>query len=90
MLYTGMRTKHCRKIADKTCLAAEQIILNFRTNQILVGGRVIWTEAGLYSFARFDGFESWAGMAAFWDAKHDMPMVFEGWHIRWLPLPEIA
>lgn len=28
-LYTGMRTRHCRHIADKTCAAVIPIVLNF-------------------------------------------------------------
>lgn len=87
-LYTGMRTKQCRKIAEKTCRAVEPIVLNFRTDQIMVGGRVIWSLRGLHLFARFDGFETWPDMAAFWNKTHGMPMIFNGWHVQWMELPD--
>jgi hypothetical protein len=44
---------------------------------------------GLEAFARFDGFDSWSDMAAFWRETHGVDK-FDGWHIRWLPLPPLA
>jgi hypothetical protein len=38
-LYTGMRTKHCRKIADRICTAVLPIMLNFHMDGFAyVGG----------------------------------------------------
>ena len=93
-LYTGMRTKHCRLIARKTCVAVEPIRLNLRAGRCWLGDmrhmQVIGRDAE--TFARFDGFESLEEMAEFWKAgrskEHVEPWwLFDGWHIRWLPLP---
>ncbi len=89
-LYTGMRTKHCLLIARKTCVAVEPIRLNFRVYRCWLGDvhhlRVI--KADFERFARFDGFESLKEMAEFWKGRHVEPWwLFDGWHIRWLPLP---
>jgi len=83
-LYAGMRTKHCWRIADKRCLDTERIILSFGGSLIGLASRPIYRLEDLDTFARFDGFESWLEMCAFWHPA----ACFEGWHIRWLPLPE--
>jgi hypothetical protein len=88
-LFIGMRTKHCRLIARKECLAVDPITLVFATSAIFIGDRVV---AGnlveLDIFARFDGFESYAAMRQFWRDEHDEGDHWEGTVIRWLPLPE--
>jgi len=87
-LYTGMRTKQCRKIAEKTCLAVEPVRLDFLRDRITVGGIAFWSLHALHLFARFDGFETYPDMANFWRETHGSGgMDFEGWHIRWLELP---
>lgn len=83
-LFTAMRTKQCQRICDRRCIAVEPIVLNFVTDQALVGGLVIWEPSKLSIFARFDGFEEWNAMRTFWAGTQR----FDGWHIRWLPLPE--
>jgi hypothetical protein len=88
-LYTGMRTKHCRLIARKTCLAVQAIKLDFLRDQIWIGEEVYLTEEMLEAVARFDGFFSFPVMAQFWRDTHGDP-AFQGWHIRWLPLPWLA
>lgn len=86
-LYTGMRTKHCRLIARKTCIAIEPITLVFDPSW--------WVRLGtlenhrdlhgkeLDRFAQFDGFVSWTQMMRFWAPARN----FTGWHIRWALLP---
>jgi len=85
-LYTGMRTKHCKLIARKTCLAVEPIELDFVRMRIHVGPLVLEHRVELSTFARFDGFPDFASMAAFWIWTHET-FHFAGWHIRWFPLP---
>ncbi|HEV2098725.1 MAG TPA: hypothetical protein VGR45_07330 [Stellaceae bacterium] len=100
-LYTGMRTKHCRRISDRKCLATTRILLCFGTTvgepEIVVHDEVykrFRSTADLDAFARFDGFADFADMAAFWHVGRTPggPYldVFDGWHIRWLPLPDLA
>ena len=86
-LYTGMRTQQCRRIADKRCLAVAPILLFFGgLPEIIVGPREdglrYRSAESLDCFARFDGFDNFDQMAGFWDSD-----AFNGWHIRWLPLP---
>jgi uncharacterized protein YqfB (UPF0267 family) len=84
-LYTAMRTKQCRLVARKECLAVVSIMLDFRRRIFTLDDAsfVGMEPAELDALARFDGFASFDEMASFWtDVDH-----FEGWHIRWLPLP---
>ena len=89
-LYTGMRTKHCRLIARKTCLAVEPIKLDFSDERIYLADGCIMFGL-LEDFARFDGFANWYELLAFWHKTHGCDLIyrggFRGWHIRWLPLP---
>lgn len=88
-LYTGMRTKQCQLIARKTCVAVERITVDFHRCRITLGEgpggmrALIQSDAGLNRFAVFDGFAYFIEMSEFWPAVER----FEGWHIRWLPLP---
>jgi len=86
-LYVGMRTKHCRLIARKTCVAIEPIRLDFIAERFAIGHRRSLCESELDVFAKFDGFADFVDMAEFWKQTHGDPW-FCGWHIRWLPLPE--
>ncbi|MFL5044909.1 MAG: hypothetical protein ACJ8FU_08280 [Xanthobacteraceae bacterium] len=73
-LYTGMRTKHCKLIARKTCLNVLPVMLWLMDGKVFIGG-ALGTYYGdgfdktLDSFARLDGFSSWTELTAFW-AKH--------------------
>lgn len=82
-LYTAMRTRQCRLIARKECLAVAPLVLDFLRSTIVVGHLSIYDRKRLDEFARFDGFPDFGSMRRFWngDAR------FDGWHIRWLPLP---
>lgn len=87
-LYTGMRTKQCRLIARKTCLDIEQIWLWFGMKPALRLGSLHFSNVqDLDEFATFDGFTNWMELEQFWRDVHESTWDFEGWHIRWLPLP---
>jgi hypothetical protein len=86
-LYTGMRTKQCRRIGERRCASVEPIILKFIQGTVAFPARDELFD--LEVFARFDGFESWPEMAAFFRGKDGLIDEFDGWHIRWLPLPEL-
>lgn len=81
-LYTGMRTKACRKLRDAVC---------HDSCPILIEADKIWTfqpqelHTDLEAWARRDGFESWAAMRNFFEQTHGLP--FSGVLIRWLVPP---
>lgn len=81
-LYTGMRTRACRKLIDPDpiCTEAIPIRVSWTWSGILIwlaGDSVVDTEA----FARADGFGSAVEMRDFIYETHGMP--FEGTCIKW-------
>jgi hypothetical protein len=83
-LYTGMRTKHCRKILDKdpVCDGSLEILIDVlpdRIDSIIVGGFPI---EDLNGFAVSDGFESIAAMHKFFFEMHGSGR-FAGTLIEW-------
>lgn len=80
-LYTGMRTKACRKLRDVVCHDACPILIDrdrivtFQPQEFLDPEQV----------ARLDGFASWADMRAWFEQTHGLP--FHGAMIRWLVPP---
>ena len=92
-LYTGMRTKRCRMIDARTCVAVVPITLSFGMFNIehvrLDNAAFAIHEAQrLDAFACFDGFADWGDLKRFWRDEHGEEDQFYGWHIRWLDLPE--
>ncbi len=74
-LYTGMRTKRCRKLRLARCEKVESIRIE------KYGGAIIsdegWIEpAFLQAFAEEDGFDSWEEMRDWFDKQYGLP--FEG------------
>ena len=84
-LYTGMRTKYCRKIGDAICESVQSIRIQISTYCLIQapGLSLISAPANLDKFARSDGFEDWAAMRAFWEKHHPGISVFSGNLIRW-------
>lgn len=78
-LFTGMRTRQCRRIGTATCSMVERVHLDLVNHLVTVGDfyRVERTE--LDEWARKDGFRDWIAMRAFWSPQDG----FEGWLIRW-------
>lgn len=78
-LYTGMRTKFCRKLREAVCHDA---------CTIRIEADKIWTlnpqelHDDLDGFAQLDGFASWEEMRDWFDKTHGLP--FTGVLIRWL------
>lgn len=88
VLYTGMRTKHCRLFAERTCLATTPIKLYLSHPRLVELPSVdIHKAADLDRFAVFDGFASFDGLVEFWEQAHPGVEIFDGWHIRWMELP---
>ena len=85
-LYTGMRTRHCRKIInpDPTCLIRQPIIIEVsetRIDSIELGGKYI---EKLDEFAKSDGFDDLAAMHEFWINFNGFGS-FDGFLVGWGP-----
>lgn len=93
-LYTGMRTKHCRKIGDAKCVRVDPIHIYLGSNRIAIAigspdAQVFDRTAQLDAFAQRDGFADWADMREFWREEHgDLKRLgpFVGILILWSPL----
>ena len=87
-LYTGMRTKDCRKLRpDPLCLSVEPIKIKLSTatglTTVIIGGQYLNACQAL-AFAQADGFDSVEAMGKFFQDTHGLP--FEGFLIKWEPL----
>ncbi|AWJ83349.1 hypothetical protein TSH58p_07290 [Azospirillum sp. TSH58] len=91
-LYTGMRTRQCRKLGEGRCVAAEPVTLLLEKPGLVIIGDAMTPadehEAArqLDAFAIYDGFRDWPDLVAFWAAEHPGLTRFEGVLIRWEPL----
>jgi len=77
-LYTGMRTKACRKLGEVECAEVENIAFDY--DDLEVGNRTLWSHEA-QTLAESDGFETWPDMVAWFAKTHGLP--FEGLLIRW-------
>lgn len=85
-LYTGMRTKACRKLVDidPVCRFVDPITIHkdkvevLRIHQL---GLAMQGKSSLTGFAQEDGFDNWESMTAFFDEKYELP--FNGYLIAW-------
>ena len=82
-LYTGMRTKACRKLGEVKCKKVYPIKLYVRSRYGPLGRVVsmIGSPCGVTRLARLDGFKSAAAMFDWFEKTHGLP--FEGLLIRW-------
>ena len=101
-LFTGMRTRHCRKIIpDPVCVGLDEVRLDLRAADTLdpssfrealsVNGIPVLDEAA-DAYALGDGFAGvssvrpFAHMVRWWLFTHG-PVLFDGVAIRWEPRP---
>lgn len=83
-LYTGMRTKGCRKVGDAVCKTV--LPIEIHADRVVLGsGKSRSTIQGHYLeyFARLDGFNTWADFRAFFEARG---LPFRGNLIIWRDL----
>lgn len=83
-LYTGMRTRHCRKL-----ISPDPICVSVRNIGIDVAGAMFALESDGFepiteAFALADGFQNIDAMLAFWRQNHGAEM-FHGVMIQWEP-----
>lgn len=95
-LYCRQRAPSGYLIVEKRCAEVEPILLDIDRERVLLkgSGLVLCMPDRLSEFARFDGFGDFGELADFWRRTHHIGRetpgrgVFDGWHIRWLPLPK--
>ena len=84
-LYTGMRTKSCRKLRDAVCHDSCVVRLEydkawtFEPQELFIGN-------DLERFAQSDGFACWSDMRDWFNETHGLPFI--GQMIRWLDREE--
>ncbi len=79
-LYTGMRTKVCRKLGEATCSSIYHVTI--RKNEIWLYGGLNFRS--LDDFARADGFRNFSEMEKWFERYHKLP--FSGMLIQWKTL----
>jgi len=82
-LYTGMRTKACRKLVtpDPICEAVMAVTLDMRHAAVTLDDAPLPLDT-LNDFAQADGFANFEDMRGWWQKTHG-DAVFEGVLIRW-------
>ena len=88
-LYTGQRTKQCRKLADAVCKRVRKVKL-CATEMFIDGNRLYagsdYENEELYEydndFANKDGFDTYMDMAAWFEDNYGA-LPFEGYVIEW-------
>lgn len=84
-LYTGMRTKYCRKIGEVSCEACYAIEIQ-QTNpkglaQVEIESIGFLTQTEIEGLAKMDGFRNWTEMFSFFSTNYPLP--FKGVLITW-------
>ena len=80
-LYTGMRTKRCRKLGEATCKRVDEIVIELNVDEtIWVNGQTLSRPERLV-LARADGFVSVGRFVAFFRRTYGLP--FEGVIVKW-------
>ncbi|MFZ2809435.1 MAG: hypothetical protein WAZ60_23875 [Desulfosalsimonadaceae bacterium] len=82
-LYTGLRTKSCRKLGTAPCKSVEEITVDCYGINVS-GIWLTWMERE--SMAKADGFENFQEMREFFSREHHVDLVkdgFSGLLIKW-------
>ena len=77
-LYTGLRTKQCRKIGTAICTDVREVVIAGNW-PILSGRHLLMAEAN--DLAIKDGFSGYEAMTTFFEKEHGLP--FWGLLIEW-------
>lgn len=78
-LYTGMRTKKCRKLRDAVCVMVDYV--GIRPDGLTVGN-IEKHPRDMDEFAQADGFADYRAMVAWFEKKYGSPY-FTGYLHRW-------
>ena len=79
-LYTGQRTKACRKLGEATCTLVDYV--GIRPDGLTFGDKTKHP-GNIDDFARADGFENFEAMVAWFARKYGSPY-FQGFVHKWL------
>lgn len=81
-LYTGQRTKKCRKLRDAVCAAVNEISIDVHGQfvAIRINGDLLPKEQAR-AIAIADGFDGVSAFAQFFDDNYGLP--FRGWLHTW-------
>jgi hypothetical protein len=82
-LYTGQRTKKCRKLRDAICRDVTYVGLTARG--VTLGDKSRFP-SDIDEFARLDGFPNYSRMWSWFQGTYKTNS-FSGYIIRWTPLP---
>ena len=89
-LYTGQRTKDCRKLGEGTCVAVEKVHIPDRPYDITIDGHQLQMRVGGQNidpskfdndFAVANGFEDYVDMFSWFQDNYILP--FDGILIKW-------
>lgn len=83
-LYTGMRTRCCRKLRDAICIGVSSVLI---TQDGPIFAERGWFPKDKDAFARRDGFKDYASMYGFFHKEYNVS-AFSGFIIMWSVLPE--
>lgn len=78
-LYTGMRTKSCRKLGDAVCTSINSVVIAEKT--LTLAGKKITAAARLKTFAQKDGHDDWASLTGWFEKRYGLP--FKGYLHEW-------
>ena len=79
-LYTGMRTKACRKLGEFTCTKVTPV--DILQGAVRLGGKCLGTALAL-EFARADGFEGLEDFYRFFGEHYGLPVIGKLEVIEW-------
>ncbi len=90
-LFTGMRTKACRKLGVAVCAEVREVVLDFNADRVVLDDAVeLITGPELSDFAVLDGFgdppsqlSPWGYMQRWWAVTHPGQSLFRGVLIGW-------
>lgn len=86
-LFVSQRHPTGFKLGNATCISVDTIRLDFDARRVESGRGTAWTtEWETDAFAKSDGFQGWADLAAFWAAEHPDMRQWSGVIIRWVNL----
>ena len=89
-LYTGMRTKACRKLVDPDPICTVSALVKIGDDRVQIGhNRALLTQhpGSLQTFAHGEGFDDFGALVAWFRETHGLPFV--GVLIRWAPFIEV-
>lgn len=80
-LYTGQRTKKCKKLGDTVCVSVQKVVI--MASGIQQQGSTFCAGYQADEFAKRDGFKTYADMWAFFKGRANEHGEFIGFLVKW-------